>query len=340
MSNKKYLLSLIENKVNKCFNTKDLEKLSQKDIRELVNKSLWDKISKKSKESFDVSITQAYIEDDVYIKETILNDFFSNYDIECNNKKCEYYEEEYHDDPRNFKGVCDKCVKFIKEKINENFITGLYEKEWDEIWKEYNNKNRFDRQDPIIKLANRMFPINIIQKLNQHNNKILESTYSYSWFFVNTRDVYYKSYNTKNPARITLMISSVIDNSDEYEGHRFLEHGNKKELNKGIDIFNRPEYMEISTAMNSTIPLATFKLYDLDIYFDFAKKFVNMLNTYIFDIVAVIGDNYIGAARNIDDYCWFLRDTFIAARASKSSTLNRNNIPRDVFFYIIKMIFE
>lgn len=236
---------------------------------------------------------------------------------------------------------CEKCRPQIVRKVNDVFCRGMYEEEFSQQWKEYNSKSNLNKinisyESPIIKMSSRYNPISISCSVTQNKIPIFESSYEYSWFFCPNSDL-----DKKRP-RIALMISSVIYDSCDFEGYSFVEHGKKIDLwkpEKGINIFSEPEFIEISTEMNSTIPLARFKIYDKKIYFKFATEYVNFLNNYIIDIVAVIGDNYIGIARDVDDYCYFLKNTLIAARASKSSILNREILPKDVFFYILKMIF-
>jgi hypothetical protein len=96
---------------------------------------------------------------------------------------------------------------------------------------------------------------------------------------------------------------------------------------------------------DSTIAVANFTLYDINIFYNGIKPFVNMLNA-IFSLrsrskyIAVIGDKYIGLARTPSEYYHFIKKTMTCARLSPLSCFYHDYLPFDLVKYIFWIMFE
>ena len=270
-------------------------------------------------------------------------------------------EQPNYKDPNLFKFIyerlCKPCKKIFIKECEKWFINNIdvsYEKYKKNMSNAYSVYNDYTYKHYIVSklIDNFYLKLKFNMVLCKSKTKICDYNYTYSLYFDNTINRNYTDRNSKNK-RILLKCVTIVDDH-KIEGSNILFYNkidnNKIDNNKKIKYSmahdNKLDNLNINTSnSDSTIAIANFTLYDINILWNAVKPFIDNINT-IFSLspkskmIAVIGDKYIGLARHPKEYYHFIKKTMTHARASHSSPFNYNIFPLDLIKHIFCIMFD
>lgn len=159
----------------------------------------------------------------------------------------------------------------------------------------------------------------------QNNKEVSSFSYRYLLFFVLRKDRDLLRTKPKK-SKILLHIATVLDNHlNGVEGYSIICNDNGN--------------IEIETTnSDSRNAIATLNI-DSEFFNESIKPYINFLNTVLYDYVAVIGDKYIGLARNHKEYIDLIKETALLMRFKKDSLFHKDFLPLDIFNHIFKTCF-